>query len=115
MFWKQTEKGIRVNLKVIANSKKNEIVAENGDFLRIKIKARAEKGKANKVLNEYLAKFFGVAKKDIVIIKGEHSHFKTVFIGIDKNNFLRNLNCIFSTTILKLPNSKSPSSGNMRN
>jgi uncharacterized protein (TIGR00251 family) len=48
----------------------------------VKVKARAEKGKANKELITYLAKWAKVPRRDVVILSGEHSRRKTVSLPL---------------------------------
>lgn len=67
-------------IKIIPSSSKNEIVEQNGDFLKIKIKAPAEKGKANRELIKFLAKEFKIKKNQIEIVKGEKSKQKIIRI-----------------------------------
>lgn len=68
-------------VKVIPNASKNEIAAQDGDFLKVKIKAPAQKGKANRELVKFLAKEFNVKKSSINIIKGENGREKIVEIS----------------------------------
>jgi len=73
---------MRIKIKVIPNSKKSEIIKDiqEKDFLKIKVNAPAQKGKANKKLVGILAEYFNVPKAKIKIIKGEKSHNKIVEI-----------------------------------
>ena len=83
---KQTSEGILVNLKIVPNSSKNDIVLED-DFIKVKITAQPIEGKANKALVEFLAKEFKIPKTSIEITKGETSKEKTLFFktsDIDK-------------------------------
>ena len=50
------------------------------DQIRIRISAAAVDGKANKQLQRFLAKLFGVAKTNIVLISGESSRNKKLLI-----------------------------------
>lgn len=68
-----------VNIKVVPNAKKNEVIQEV-DHLKIKVNAPPVEGKANKVLIEVLAEYFNVKKSAIRIIKGEKSRDKVVMI-----------------------------------
>jgi uncharacterized protein len=70
-------------LKVIPKSSRNEIVGilEDGT-LKVKITAAPEKGKANAAICEFLAEFFGVAKRNVEIVRGETSHTKQVVIRL---------------------------------
>ena len=67
-------------IKVIPNSKVNKIVEQNNDFLKIKLTAQPEKGKANKALLEFLSQEFKIAKNKIKILAGEMSKVKMVKI-----------------------------------
>ncbi|MEK9166073.1 MAG: DUF167 domain-containing protein [Patescibacteria group bacterium] len=69
------------NVKVIPNASKNEIAAQDGDFLKVKIKAPAQRGKANRELVKFLAQEFDVKKSAIDIIKGERGREKIVEIS----------------------------------
>jgi uncharacterized protein len=74
---------LTLNLKVIPKSSRNEIVGilEDGT-LKVKITAAPEKGKANAAICEFLAEFFGVAKRNVEIVRGETSHTKQVVIRL---------------------------------
>ena len=78
---KQTPYGITINIKIVPNSSKNDIVIEDG-FVKVKIMAQPIEGKANKALIEYLSKLIKVPKTKINIVKGETSKDKTLFIEI---------------------------------
>ncbi len=67
------------NIKVLPNSKKNEIVAE-GDRLIVRVKAPAVGGKANKATINALAEYFKVKKNKIRIIKGQKTRKKVIEI-----------------------------------
>ena len=75
---KQTEEGVLVNLKIVPNSSKNDIVLED-EFIKIKITAQPIEGKANKALIEFLSKKFKISKTNIEIVKGETTKEKTLF------------------------------------
>ena len=66
-------------VKVIPNAGRDEVL-EAGDGLKVRLRAPATKGKANKALIEILAEHFKVKKKDIRIIKGDRSREKVVEI-----------------------------------
>lgn len=76
---------MHIRVKVIPNSSKNQIqLMEDGITYKVKIKAVAEKGKANKELIEFLAEHFKVEKSQISIKSGNQSQIK--LIQIDKLN-----------------------------
>jgi hypothetical protein len=61
------------------------VVGVLGDFLKIKITARAEKGKANDALVDYLAKRLKVARSAIHIVRGHTQPLKLVFVPVPGN------------------------------
>jgi uncharacterized protein len=67
-------------IKVIPKSSQTEIIEERDDFLKIKLKAIPEKGKANIELIKFLAKHFKTAKSNINIIRGETGRNKIIEI-----------------------------------
>ena len=70
---------MKIKIKVIPGAKKAEVIKEKS-FLKVKVNAPAQKGKANKRLTEILSKYFNVSKSDIKIIKGEKSKNKIIEI-----------------------------------
>ena len=75
---KQTSDGILVNIKIVPNSSKNDIVLED-EFVKVKITAQPIEGKANKALIEFLSKTFKIPKTSIELVKGETTREKTLF------------------------------------
>lgn len=65
---------------VLPRSSRNEVVAENCNYIKIKLTAAPVKGEANKELIKFLAKKFGVAKSQVEILKGLTSKDKLVRI-----------------------------------
>ena len=55
---------------VLPRSSRNQVVTENCNYLKVKLKAAPVKGQANKELIKFLAKKFGVAKSQVEILKG---------------------------------------------
>lgn len=70
---------MRVSVLVVPNAGRNGVV-EEGDHLKVYVRAPPVKGKANEAVIEVLAEFFGVKKGDIRIISGERSREKVVEI-----------------------------------
>ncbi len=79
---KRVQDGILINLKIVPNSSKNEIIKEK-DFIKVKITAQPIENKANKALIEFLSKKFKIPKTSVVIVKGETSKEKTVLFKIN--------------------------------
>ncbi len=72
---------MRVEVKVIARAKKEEIekIAENS--YKIKVSPPPEKGRANKRVIELLSKELDIKKQNIKIVSGETSSRKIIEIG----------------------------------
>ncbi len=60
---------------------KDEFCGLHGDSLKVRIKAPPVEGKANSHLIKFMAKQFGVSKRDVAIISGELSREKRVRIS----------------------------------
>ncbi|SFV90282.1 hypothetical protein MNB_SV-4-1120 [hydrothermal vent metagenome] len=74
-------KGNEVSLRIKAQpaASKNEFCEVYGDeAIKIRIKAPAVEGAANKELVKFLAKTFKVAKSDVVFKTGQNSKIKIV-------------------------------------
>jgi uncharacterized protein (TIGR00251 family) len=69
-----------IKVRVIPNSKRNEVVSRVGSILRVKISATAIEGKANEELCNFLADFFDVKRSMIFLRKGERGREKTIEI-----------------------------------
>ena len=71
--------GIRFQIKVCANSKKNSIeFSEN--YIKLKISKPAVDGKANKEIINFLSDILNLPKNNIKILSGEKSSFKMLLI-----------------------------------
>ncbi|AWD33150.1 Putative conserved hypothetical protein [Candidatus Fokinia solitaria] len=74
-----------IEVKVIVNASKNEVVGFEQDLfgnktLKIKVNAVPQNGKANDALIRLLATYFNISKGDITIIKGITSRTKLIKI-----------------------------------
>ena len=70
-----------LNVGVIPNARKNEII-KDGNTFRVRLSAPAAEGKANSALIELLAEHFGVKKSAVKIVKGIKSRNKLVELMI---------------------------------
>ncbi|GAG71897.1 unnamed protein product [marine sediment metagenome] len=57
-----------IEVKVIPDSDKNELAKEDSK-VKIRVKASAEKGKANQAVIKLLSKYYNISKSSIKIIK----------------------------------------------
>ena len=85
-------------VKIISNASKNEIIGWQNGFLKIKIKAQREKGKANLALISFLAKLLDIPKSNITIVKGKTASLKTLAIQISAHS-LKNLSASSSALL----------------
>ncbi|MBQ8985348.1 DUF167 domain-containing protein [Candidatus Saccharibacteria bacterium] len=70
---------MKINVVVKPGAKVEKIV-ESADGLVVYIHARAHEGEANVGLIQALAKYYGVSKSCVTIIRGEKNHHKVVEI-----------------------------------
>lgn len=88
-FYKHTDNGILLNIKVVPNSSKTMITGiENSGilneiFLKIKISSPANENKANEELIKFLSKEFKIPKSSIELVKGSKNKEKRILL----NNF----------------------------
>lgn len=85
MFFIKSPKGLLVYIKVNANSKQTcikEYIAESSrkGFLKISLQAPPEKNLANKCLIKLLSQEWDIPIKDITILHGTTTSYKTIFI-----------------------------------
>jgi len=78
---------MKINLRVIPNAKKNEVVEDISDLfgvrrLKVKVNQPPEDEKANKAVIEVLAEYFNVKKSSISITAGLTSRDKVIEVSI---------------------------------
>ena len=79
MFYKIDENKVSIRIKAQPAASKNEFCEIYGeDAIKIRIKAPAVEGAANKELVKFLAKSFKVSKSDIIFKTGQNSKIKIV-------------------------------------
>jgi uncharacterized protein (TIGR00251 family) len=78
MWFKIDKESIDLFINVRPASSKNEIVGVFNDILKIKIKAPAVDGAANKELIKFLSKKFKIPKSEIIFVFGEKSKRKSI-------------------------------------
>ena len=77
-----------LHIKVKPNSKNDEIIREADGTLKVKIKAPATEGKANKYLVGYLADVLDIPKSKITLVKGTTNQHKTLDIEAIEGDIL---------------------------
>ena len=82
-MWYHIKDGrLLLNIKAIPLSSRTEFAGVNNNRLRVRIAAAPEDGRANSELIAFLAKYFGCAKRDIVLQSGERSRLKTLSLPV---------------------------------
>ena len=59
-----------IKVKVFPNSKKEEVIKKSEDSFEVKVKAKPEKGMANKEVVKLLSIYFKIPESKIRLIKG---------------------------------------------
>lgn len=65
-----------INLKVIPNAKKTEIIGLLDEALKIKVSSPPVEGKANAQIIKFFSDYLKVSKSKLEIISGEKSKYK---------------------------------------
>ena len=73
-----------INLKVIPNAKKTEIIGLLDEALKIKIASPPVDGKANAQIIKFFSNYLDIAKSKLEIVSGEKSKYKQLKV---KENF----------------------------
>ena len=80
-----------LDIKAAPGSSRTEFAGINNNRLRVRIAAAPEDGRANNELIAFLAKYFGCAKRDIVLQSGERSRLKTLSMPVSVQQELEKL------------------------
>ena len=74
-----------LELKIIPNAPRNEVVGWLGAALKVKIHAPALEGRANDALLDFLAEYLDLPRRSISLVRGDKSRQKIVRIeGLDE-------------------------------
>lgn len=79
--WYRWEDDVLIlDLHVQPRASRDEILEPYGDRLKVRITAPPVEGRANEYLIGFLAKIFGVPKKQVRVISGQRGHDKRLRI-----------------------------------
>jgi len=86
--WRYSTQGISVALRVTPRGGRDEIdrietLANGRTVLKIRVRAIAEGGEANRAVTELLAKVLGVSKANVRLVSGVTSRLKQVTVDGD--------------------------------
>ena len=84
MFYSIGEKSVVLKIKAQPNASRSEFGEVMGESIKIRIKAPAVEGAANKELVKFLSKSFKVAKSDIAFKTGQRAKIKIVTFPISE-------------------------------
>jgi len=79
-----------VRLKVIPGAREDEVVGWQENVLRLRVRAKPERGRANDAVCRLLARVLGVPRTNVSIARGAGSRDKLVVIdGLDDEELRR--------------------------
>jgi uncharacterized protein (TIGR00251 family) len=80
--WRQIAPDGSITLRIHAQpgAARTEVAGVHGDALKIRLAAPAVEGRANDALIAFLAESFGVARRNVALIRGERGRSKTLRI-----------------------------------
>ncbi len=85
MFYSIKDDTVTLRIKAQPNASKSEFCEVYGnDAIKVRIKAPAVEGEANKALVKFLAKSFKVSKSDILFKTGQNSRIKIVVFPLNE-------------------------------
>lgn len=75
------DRTIKLRIKVVPGSSRDRIAGWLGGSLKVRVRAPAERGKANAAVEEILARSLGLAREHVRIVAGETTARKVVGIS----------------------------------
>jgi uncharacterized protein (TIGR00251 family) len=86
--WRYSTQGISVALRVTPRGGRDDIdgletLANGRTVVKVRVRAIAEGGEANRAVTELLAKALGVSKRDVRVLSGTTSRLKQIAIKGD--------------------------------
>ena len=91
----QTPEGVVIQVKALPGSRKSEVRGEQGGMLKVSVTQIPEKGKANKAVQEQLAKGLGLRKSQVQLISGKTSPIKRFLItGMTAEEFCERVKAV---------------------
>ena len=86
--WRYSTQGISVALRVTPRGGRDDIdgletLANGRTVVKVRVRAIAEGGEANRAVTELLAKVLGVSKRDVRVLSGTTSRLKQIAVDGD--------------------------------
>nr|WP_245181954.1 DUF167 domain-containing protein [Sinorhizobium mexicanum] len=87
---------VRLTVRLTPNGGRDTIdgfesAADGEEYLKVRVRAVPEKGKANQALIALLAKQFGIAKNRIALVSGDTQRKKILRIEADPEDIIKRL------------------------
>jgi len=83
-WYKWQGKQLIITLRIQPRASRDEIIGPYGEALKVRITAPPVDGKANEYLIKFIAKQFGVTRRDVKLISGETGRNKRIVISEPK-------------------------------
>ena len=74
------KEGVEINLQVLPRSSQSKIIGLHNDAVKIKLNKPPVDGQANAECLRVVAKYFGVSKTQVSVLRGALSRQKTILI-----------------------------------
>ncbi len=84
MWYERKADQVVLQIKAVPNASKNGFAEIMGEELRVRIKAPAVEGAANKELVKFLSKSFKIPKSQIRFLGGETSKRKRILLPVNE-------------------------------
>jgi uncharacterized protein len=86
--WRYSTQGVSIALRVTPRGGRDDIdgietLANGRSVVKIRVRAIAEGGEANRAVTELLAKALGVSKRDVRVLSGTTSRLKQIAVDGD--------------------------------
>jgi uncharacterized protein (TIGR00251 family) len=100
--WRYSTQGISIALRVTPRGGRDDIdgtetLADGRTVLKVRVRAIAEGGEANRAVTELLARALGVPKRDVRVLSGMTSRLKQVAVDGDPRNLGETLRRLTAT------------------
>ena len=73
---------IHISVKAVPGASKTEFAGIREGRLRVRVAAAPEDGRANAELAAFVSKSLGCPKRDVILLNGEKSRFKTLVVPL---------------------------------
>ena len=81
-----------LKIRVIPNARKTEFAGYREGELVLRLNAPPVDGKANKAALEFVSRYFGVSRSDVLLVGGERSRHKIFeIVGLERMDLERKL------------------------